>query len=70
MKGDVKLFCTASSELRAKVIETAERMGLTQSEFMRRAVIHAMEERPDALACHSGMRPNRRPLKEAPQVGA
>ncbi|HKR39819.1 MAG TPA: hypothetical protein VJU59_09090 [Paraburkholderia sp.] len=65
MKGDVKLFCTASSELRAKVMAAAAAMGVTQSEFMRRAVIHAMDERPSALANHSGMRTPWRPSKTA-----
>lgn len=64
MEGTSTLFCKASAELRAKLDAAAAAMGISRSEFMRRAVIHAMNER-DALASHSGMRKNGRPFQSA-----
>lgn len=64
MKAKAKISCVASSELYDEVISAATEMGLTQSEFMRLAIIHALRERPEAaFARSSGTRGRGRPAR-------
>ncbi|WP_322040802.1 hypothetical protein [Burkholderia diffusa] len=63
MEGDITLFCTASIELRDRLRAAAAELNVNPSEFMRRAVIHAIDARPAALASHSGMRASCRPAR-------
>jgi antitoxin component of RelBE/YafQ-DinJ toxin-antitoxin module len=57
MKGNANITFVTSSELRAEVESVAATLGLTKSEFIRLAVIHAIKERPaEAFAARSGMR--------------
>ncbi|MGQ7938500.1 hypothetical protein [Paraburkholderia sp. D1E] len=60
MKADVAIMCKTSSEFRAEVEAAAKGMGVTMSEFMRRAALYAVKERP-MLDDHSGMRGGGKP---------
>ena len=62
MKADVAIICKTSSEFRAEIAAVAAGMGVTVSEFMRRAAMYAVKERP-VLTSHSGMRGDHRPKR-------